>query len=79
MRKTRAQKGAGLGNPNASTRLKPGSGKEEVPTEKEAMGNLAIKTNNPRGTWVDQLVKCPTLAQVMTSRFMGSSPNQAPR
>ena len=29
---------------------------------------------NFRGTWVAQLVKHPTLAQVMISRFMGSSP-----
>ena len=27
-----------------------------------------------RGTWVTQLVKHPTLAQVMISRFMGSGP-----
>ena len=27
-----------------------------------------------RGAWVAQLVKCPTLAQVMISRFVGLSP-----
>ena len=26
------------------------------------------------GAWVAQLVECPTSAQVMISRFMGSSP-----
>ena len=26
------------------------------------------------GTWVAQLVKCPTLAQIMTLRFVGLSP-----
>ena len=28
---------------------------------------------NPRGAWVAQLVKCPTLPQVMISRLVGSS------
>ena len=33
-----------------------------------------INIINSRGTWVAQSVKRPTLAQVMISRFMGSSP-----
>ena len=32
------------------------------------------KRRKPRGTWVAQSVKLPTLAQVMISWFMGSSP-----
>ena len=36
---------------------------------------MGISNNrNFRGTWVAQLVKQPTLAQVVISRFMGSSP-----
>ena len=33
-----------------------------------------IKNNASRGAWVAQSVKCPTLAQVMISRFVSSSP-----
>ena len=33
-----------------------------------------IKVCNNKGSWVAQLVKCLTSAQVMSSRFMGSSP-----
>ena len=33
-----------------------------------------LKNNNKRGTWVAQSVKHPTLAQVMISRFVSSSP-----
>ena len=32
---------------------------------------------NPRGTWVAQLVKCPTSPQVMISRLVGSSQEPA--
>ena len=32
------------------------------------------KTKKNRGTWVAQSVKCPTSAQAMISRFVGSSP-----
>ena len=35
---------------------------------------LLIKTCRDRDAWVAQSVKHPTLAQVMISRFMGSSP-----
>ena len=34
----------------------------------------SIKKLNKRGTWVAQSVEHPTLAQVMTSWFVGSSP-----
>ena len=33
-----------------------------------------ISQKQLRGTWVTQSVKCPTLAQVMITQFMGSSP-----
>ena len=33
-----------------------------------------MKNTALRGAWVAQSVKCPTLAQVMNLRFMGSSP-----
>ena len=33
-----------------------------------------LKMKGWRGAWVIQVVKCPTLAQVMISWFMGSSP-----
>ena len=32
------------------------------------------KKKKYRGSWVAQLIKCPTSAQVMISRFVGSSP-----
>ena len=32
------------------------------------------KSNPSWGTWVAQLVKCPTLAQIMISQFVSSSP-----
>ena len=33
-----------------------------------------MKEERPQGTWVAQLVKCPTAVQVMISWFMSSSP-----
>ena len=33
-----------------------------------------VKIAKCQGTWVAQSGKCPTLAQVMIPRFMGSSP-----
>ena len=38
------------------------------------LGRDSCQRHTNRGTWVAQLVKRPTLAQVMISRFMGSSP-----
>ena len=38
------------------------------------MVNYVLKMNEKRGAWVAQSVECPTLAQVMISRFVGSSP-----
>ena len=35
--------------------------------------HIVIKSGN-RGTWVTQSVECPTLAQVMISQFVSSSP-----
>ena len=35
---------------------------------------MRIKWVNLQGTWVAQSVKCPASAQVMVSRFVGSSP-----
>ena len=36
--------------------------------------NVLLKLHKNRGAWVAQSVKRPTSAQVMISRFMGSSP-----
>ena len=36
--------------------------------------NLKIEIPVKRGTWVAQLVECPTSAQVMILRFVSSSP-----
>ena len=33
-----------------------------------------LKSQEPGGAWVAQWIKCPTLAQVTISQFMGSSP-----
>ena len=38
------------------------------------LGNIKLKTNKCRGSWMAQLVKHLTLAQVMTSWFESSSP-----
>ena len=35
---------------------------------------INLKIHKPRGAWLAQLVKRPTSAQVMISRFVGSSP-----
>ena len=35
---------------------------------------IFFKIGDPRGAWVAQLIKHPTLAQVMISRFVSSSP-----
>ena len=42
----------------------------------QAQGQLTrpLKITCPRGAWVAQSVKCPTLAQVMISQFVSSSP-----
>ena len=42
------------------------------------MGSMAPFENMDQGAWVAQWVKCPTLAQVMISRFMSSSPTLGP-
>ena len=38
------------------------------------MSKLYLKKKEKEGHLGSQLVKCPTLAQVMISRFVGSSP-----
>ena len=43
---------------------------------RSGLGKIQTATKNVEdwGAWVAQSVKCPTLAQVMVSPFMGSSP-----
>ena len=60
---------------NLETASHPVSPSFSAPLLLTHKGNiLSLKNKHLRGTWVAQSVKRPTLAQVMISLFVGSSP-----